>query len=158
MAWGSTTDYFTSNGRDFKYVANMWYNEVEYYDFAQPVRGACTGRRCDLTEDGCPAGTSINAAEAIGHFTQVVWKGSTKLGCGSASCANGQIVVCQYDPTGNFIGQYSANVDEPTKTATECSAAGTVKVPCAADNTCAEKSAPAPATENATPAEEQAPS
>lgn len=36
MAWGSTTDYFTSNGRDFKYVANMWYNEVEYYDFAQP--------------------------------------------------------------------------------------------------------------------------
>ena len=45
-----------------------WYNEFEQYNFAQP-------------------GFSL----ATGHFTQVVWKASTKLGMGRAKYTD-----CEY--------------------------------------------------------------
>jgi len=56
------------------------------------------------------------------HFTQVVWKGSTQLGCAIAACAPGTIfasnfgtsyyAVCEYNPAGNVIGQFAENVQK----------------------------------------------
>lgn len=48
-----------------------------------------------------------------GHFTQVVWKGSTRLGCSAHRCKPLRIVVCRYSPPGNVAGQYDANVLPP---------------------------------------------
>ncbi|KAF5120980.1 Protein PRY1 [Metarhizium anisopliae] len=51
-----------------------------------------------------------------GHFTQVVWKNSRSVGCGWKKCGGGQdkakgfYVVCKYDPTGNYQGQFRQNV------------------------------------------------
>ncbi|KAI0638402.1 CAP domain-containing protein [Trametes polyzona] len=47
------------------------------------------------------------------HFTQVVWKSTTQLGCGVAFCDNifpgrkgpATYHVCLYDPVGNVVGQ-----------------------------------------------------
>ena len=40
-----------------------------------------------------------------GHYTQVVWRSTTELGCGWAQCATGYVVyVCRYHPAGNVIG------------------------------------------------------
>lgn len=47
------------------------------------------------------------------HFTQVVWKGSHKLGCAIKDCSAknwGHYVICSYDPAGNFIGDFKENV------------------------------------------------
>ena len=68
-------------------VAAMWYDEVALYDFAKP-------------------GFSMQA----GHFTQVVWRGTSAVGCGKASCGNGEIWVCNYDGPGNWEGAFPANV------------------------------------------------
>jgi hypothetical protein len=47
-----------------------------------------------------------------GHFTQVVWKGSQKLGVGFAITGDGKTlyVVAQYSPPGNYQGQFGQNV------------------------------------------------
>jgi len=55
------------------------------------------------------------------HYTQVVWKDSTELGCAITTCAPGKIfdssfgsstfVVCEYNPPGNVGGEYSENVE-----------------------------------------------
>jgi len=38
--------------------------------------------------------------------TQVVWRNSQQVGCGSANCpGGGKFVVCSYNPPGNFNGQ-----------------------------------------------------
>lgn len=40
-----------------------------------------------------------NATGVVGHFTQVVWKDSTNLGCGvGCSADNAAYVVCNYTP------------------------------------------------------------
>lgn len=40
-----------------------------------------------------------------GHYTQMVWRNTTRLGCGEAECKGMLMVVCNYDPPGNYIGQ-----------------------------------------------------
>jgi len=69
---------------------DKWYQEVSKYNFR--------------------AGKDDNLA--AGHFTQVVWKGSKKLGIALARRNNKVYVVANYDPPGNFIGQYGQNVFE----------------------------------------------
>ncbi|GAB0135921.1 hypothetical protein EsDP_00004242 [Epichloe bromicola] len=56
----------------------------------------------------------------IGHFTQVVWKSTKKVGCATVKCPAGSIfgmpswyTVCNYQPAGNFGGEYGKNVLQP---------------------------------------------
>ncbi|TKW52411.1 Pathogenesis-related protein 1B [Colletotrichum tanaceti] len=41
----------------------------------------------------------------FGHYTQIVWKGTTKVGLALATNSRGTYVVARYSPPGNFIGQ-----------------------------------------------------
>jgi uncharacterized protein YkwD len=53
-----------------------------------------------------PFGGAGSCGLACGHYTQVVWAASRRLGCGMGSCAGGaEIWVCNYDPPGNVLGQ-----------------------------------------------------
>lgn len=45
-----------------------------------------------------------------GHFTQVVWNASNQLGMGLAQGPKGTYCVGQYQPAGNYAGQFPANV------------------------------------------------
>jgi pathogenesis-related protein 1 len=52
---------------------------------------------------------SVEFMEA-GHYTQMVWRGSTQIGAATAVCTKGKykgwtIVVCNYNPGGNMLGQ-----------------------------------------------------
>lgn len=40
-----------------------------------------------------------------GHYTQMVWRQTTQLGCGQAICNNTLIVACNYNPAGNVLGR-----------------------------------------------------
>ena len=94
--------YTTATSIDSGTLANLaikgWYDEVSAYNYSNPVFSSATG-----------------------HFTQVVWKSSTQLGCGAAQgtkTMNGTkfkafYVVCHYAPAGNVQGQFSANVLKP---------------------------------------------
>ncbi|ABN67684.2 predicted protein [Scheffersomyces stipitis CBS 6054] len=56
---------------------------------------------------------NYNAATQWDHFTQVVWKGTTQLGCAYKDCSAenwGKYVICSYNPPGNVIGQIKENV------------------------------------------------
>ncbi|CAN0322699.1 unnamed protein product [Ectocarpus sp. 12 AP-2014] len=52
-----------------------------------------------------------------GHATQILWKSTEQVGCVVARCTNGgtpyTFLVCQYDPPGNYGGQYEEQVDLP---------------------------------------------
>lgn len=71
-------------------VVQSWADEVAYYNYET---NACVG--------------------VCGHYTQVVWAESLRIGCGKAECTTGSPFgsgawsnwVCNYDPPGNFVGE-----------------------------------------------------
>ena len=65
-------------------VAGMWISESRHFNAA---RNSCAPR------------------QVCGHYTQVVWRDTTQVGCAMASCGNSEIWVCQYSPPGNFVGR-----------------------------------------------------
>jgi pathogenesis-related protein 1 len=47
--------------------------------------------------------TVANAVHSCDHYTQVVWRASTKIGCACVVRNNGgPIINCNYSPQGNF--------------------------------------------------------
>jgi len=67
-------------------VTNSWASEVQFYDYAT---NSCT------------------PGEMCGHYTQIVWADTERVGCGMAYCSDGsEVWVCNYDPPGNWIGEW----------------------------------------------------
>lgn len=57
----------------------------------------------------------------VGHYTQLVWKASRNLGCGTCKGT----IVCRYTPAGNVQGEFQSNVLAPIKSRSECGGQGT---------------------------------
>eukprot|EP00877_Chromochloris_zofingiensis_P011421 jgi/Chrzof1/6532/Cz19g00040.t1 len=86
-------------------ATRSWVREWEDYDFKK--NNGEPKRRGDL----------------VGHFTQVVWMDTRKVGCAHKRCPSMKgvtgykfvdYVVCQYDPPGNWADQYTRNVRPPS--------------------------------------------
>jgi len=88
--YGENIAAFGGNRGTAQRVVDMWVGERECYTYGPFMEGdACSGE-CF----GC------------GHYTQVVWENSRRLGCGVADCGGGGAIwVCNYDPPGNYLGQ-----------------------------------------------------
>lgn len=56
---------------------------------------------------------NYSSASTFDHFTAIVWKSTTKVGCAYKDCRSnnwGLYVICSYDPAGNVVGQGKSNV------------------------------------------------
>lgn len=40
-----------------------------------------------------------------GHYTQLVWRDTKRVGCAVARGGGREVWVCEYDPPGNYVGQ-----------------------------------------------------
>jgi pathogenesis-related protein 1 len=89
-----------SNGENL-YWAGAWSNgPAQDIHSVDPVNAwAAEKRDYNYSRNECTAG------RVCGHYTQLVWKNSTQVGCGMATCSNNdQVWVCQYAPAGNWVG------------------------------------------------------
>lgn len=76
LFWGGRNDWTPTE------VVEKW---VEEYKFFNAEKNECQqGQMC-------------------GHYTQVLWRDTLRLGCGKARCNDGGVYfVCTYDPPGNI--------------------------------------------------------
>ncbi|GAA0181076.1 defense/immunity protein [Lithospermum erythrorhizon] len=79
LFWGSGKHWKPSDAVGF------WAEEVKYYN--SKANTCMNGKMC-------------------GHYTQIVWRDSLRLGCFRGYCKNGSTyIICSYDPPGNFVGE-----------------------------------------------------
>lgn len=88
-----------------KSASDSWYDEIRVYDFNNP-RASYVAWQSDRSKE-------------VRHFTQLVWRNTTQLGCAKALCGSQDYWVCRYSPVGNFNGQnpgvLETNVPRPCK-------------------------------------------
>ena len=67
-------------------VVDSWGSEKEDYDYAS--NRCAPGKMC-------------------GHYTQIVWRSTTSVGCAMAVCEDTQeqVWACEYQPAGNWVGR-----------------------------------------------------
>jgi len=91
---GATGDVSTA-----QQAVDGWAAEVACWTYGS-IQGT---EQCNMT---C---TNNLSSDGCGHYTQIVWRKSLELGCGVATCQNGQytedIWICNYSPAGNVVGQ-----------------------------------------------------
>lgn len=74
----------TTGAFDAAYVVDAWAGEKADYNYN---RNKCKpGKMC-------------------GHYTQIVWQTTKKVGCAKIECDGMDIWVCNYDPPGNWVGE-----------------------------------------------------
>eukprot|EP01006_Ploeotia_vitrea_P030316 TRINITY_DN62772_c0_g2_i2.p1 TRINITY_DN62772_c0_g2~~TRINITY_DN62772_c0_g2_i2.p1 ORF type:complete len:211 (-),score=30.80 TRINITY_DN62772_c0_g2_i2:1121-1753(-) len=100
--WGENLATIRSSGSvslNASRHVKSWYDEVKDYNTNKPGFSGATG-----------------------HFTQVVWKASTGLGCGVCRKAKEIILVCQYKPAGNIDtkAHFEENVVQKKKDENDC--------------------------------------
>ncbi|KAL1193884.1 Pathogenesis-related protein 1 [Cardamine amara subsp. amara] len=59
--------------------------------------------------------------QMCGHYTQIVWRSTTAVGCARMKCDNnrGYLVVCEYDPCGNYEGESPFDQTQQLKNVTD---------------------------------------
>ncbi len=73
---------------DWKRAVDVWYREVNLYNYDDADYDASTG-----------------------HFTQLVWNKTNRIGFGIAASNIGYVYyVMRYDPPGNYLGEFRKNV------------------------------------------------
>lgn len=76
---------WSSGDMSISAAVKMWVDEKKYYNY---------------NSNSCAPG------KVCGHYTQVVWRKSKKLGCAKVRCnSGGTFLTCNYDPPGNWNGE-----------------------------------------------------
>ena len=83
-----------------EYGENLFMGIIGYYGVANAIKAWESERQYYRGQTL----TSSNWYDS-GHYTQMVWKNSKEIGCAKVECNDNIIVVCNYDPPGNILGQ-----------------------------------------------------
>ncbi|CAH8337148.1 unnamed protein product [Eruca vesicaria subsp. sativa] len=79
LFWGSGSDFTPT------FAVESWTVEAKSYNH---MTNSCDDGMC-------------------GHYTQIVWRDTKRIGCARVVCENGAgvFITCNYDPPGNYVGE-----------------------------------------------------
>jgi pathogenesis-related protein 1 len=99
-------DHLAANGCRMRhrqpnaYGENLFQGTAGYYTAVDAAKGWESEKK--LYRGGVL--TRNNFAPA-GHYTQMIWRDTARVGCGEALCNGTLLVACNYDPPGNVLGR-----------------------------------------------------
>ncbi len=86
------------------YGENLWQGTANSYSQTQMVNSWGDEKK-DFVFGTFPDVSKTGKWSDVGHYTQVVWRNTTQVGCGLATGGGNDVLVCQYNPPGNYEGE-----------------------------------------------------
>jgi hypothetical protein len=88
LAKGENLAMWTAGRASLTQLVDLWGAEKHYF-----------------IESSFPNVSTDGNWRTVAHYTQMIWRDTTKVGCGLATGGGNDYLVCQYAPQGNFMGQ-----------------------------------------------------
>lgn len=82
---------------------NLWMGTRGAFGIDQMI-GSWASEGREFRPGRFPSVSRTGRWEDVGHFTQMIWAGSTRVGCAMRSSLNFDYLVCRYSPAGNILG------------------------------------------------------
>jgi Cysteine-rich secretory protein family len=82
---------------------NLWMGTRGAFSYAA-MAASWIDERKDFRPGRFPDVSRTGNWSVVGHYTQIVWPGTTSVGCGVASNSTDDYLVCRYAPAGNVLG------------------------------------------------------
>jgi hypothetical protein len=83
---------------------NLWMGTRDAYELEEMAEGWAAEK--SLFRPGLFPGVSRSGNWTdVGHYTQMIWKGTTRVGCAVHKARKWDFLVCRYSPPGNVVGQ-----------------------------------------------------
>ena len=83
---------------------NLWAGSRGYYS-PESMVGLWVGEKRDFKLGIFPANSRTADIEKVGHYTQLMWRRSTAVGCAVAQSREEDLLVCRYSTAGNVVGE-----------------------------------------------------
>lgn len=83
---------------------NLWVGTRGAYTYAEMAGGWVDERR-HFRRGAFPENSATGEWSDVGHYTQIVWRTTNRVGCAVASNARDDYLVCRYTPQGNIVGR-----------------------------------------------------
>jgi hypothetical protein len=83
---------------------NLWAGTPDAWSPEEMV-GLWIAERRDYKPGNFPAVSKSGDLEQVGHYTQVIWRNTRKVGCALARGKAKELLVCRYAEGGNVIGE-----------------------------------------------------
>lgn len=83
---------------------NLWQGTSGFFSYTQMVES--WGKEKKYFKNGkFPNVSKSGNWQDVGHYTQIVWRGTAEVGCGKSTSGEYDIFVCRYSPPGNYVGE-----------------------------------------------------
>lgn len=90
---------------------NLWMGTHGAYTIEAMI-GAWASEKRMFMPGIFPANSRNGNWYEVGHYTQMIWPATTRVGCALASTARTDYLVCRYSPAGNIDGRWVGPVPE----------------------------------------------
>ena len=83
---------------------NLWMGTRDAYELEEMAESWAAEK--SLFRPGFfPAVSRSGAWSDVAHYTQMIWKGTTRVGCAIRKGRKWDFLICRYSPQGNVVGQ-----------------------------------------------------
>ncbi len=91
---------------------NLWMGPRRLYGYEVMVGAFLEERKIFRNDAKLPDFSTTGYWQDVAHYTQMIWRGTQKVGCAVGDGAHYEYLVCRYFPAGNAYGKGPFDADE----------------------------------------------
>lgn len=83
---------------------NLWMGTARAFSIEE-MAGSWAEERSYFRPGTFPQVSRSGNWSDVGHYTQMIWRGTTRVGCALHRGGNADYLICRYAPAGNIVGR-----------------------------------------------------